>query len=120
VCWFANYYSETAIAPGEIRHAWFSVTWLHLGREIRKGAWHFDVRKPFEMTVDEHWKEINTAKPFEAGQTLILLFQTIKPVLPERPEGSPVPLWTGIAVATSSEVGSQSDLETLVKGNPLR
>jgi hypothetical protein len=120
VCWWANFYSETAIAPGEVRHSWFSVTWVHPGGEIRKGAWHFDVRKPFEMTVDENGKEVVTFKPFEVGQPLILLFQAIKPMVPEPPEGSAVPLWTGIAVATSKEVNSELELEALVKGNPLR
>src|SRR6185295_13505564 len=119
VHWWANYYSETALAPGEVRHAWFTITWLHAGKNIRQGAWHFDVRKPYERTVDENWKEINTFKPFESGQTLILLMQPIKPITPAPEEELPVAMWTGIAVATSTEVEAVEDLESLAQGQPL-
>lgn len=117
ISWRGNVYHETALGPGEKRHAWFTVTWQHARPDIRKGAWRFDVRT--HMTVDQNFNEMSTFQPFEAGQPLIFLMQAIPPLTPASAGELPMPLWTGIATAISSEMASLADLESLAIGGPL-
>lgn len=115
VSWYGNYYSETLLAPGEARHAWFSVTKDYRSPVFRQDAWRFQVRGPFHLTL-----EGDTFQSFTAGEPLIVTLQGIPPVIPSPQRELPVGLWSGAVTATSTEVGSLAELEELVQGQLLR
>lgn len=118
--WYRNFYSETLLGPGEIRHVWFSVTKDHHSMPLRQDAWRFQVHSPFERVADQTWRIAGRFQSFTAGEALVVTLQGIAPLVPPPQRESPVGLWTGVATGTSTEVNSLAELETTVRGQALR
>jgi hypothetical protein len=112
--WYRNFYSESVIAPGELRHAWFQVTRSRKNGPVRESAWWF-MTGGFTGATD--WNDESIPR-FRTGDPVTL---TLNGAFAQ--EGgltSMIGLWTGCATVRSTELVGLKDLEALVAGKPLQ
>src|SRR5204862_7293464 len=98
-CWWANYYSEAALAPGEVRFARFRIVRSQNQLQTTEDGWSF---------------LLDGTSTFTAGQVVVLMMSDAVPVAQT---GDPI--WAGSISVSSKEVDSLQDLEGRVIGKPL-
>jgi hypothetical protein len=119
--WYANFYTETILIPGETRHAWFYVTRSRTAPRFREGAWWFLVGDAFGViSVASFGERIDISTRFVRGQSLSLAMGGSLPEAYDTDRAPTTTVWTGVTTVRSEELTSVQDLEARIQGQPLR
>jgi len=117
--WYANHYSETVLAPGEVRHARFAVARFPDRSRLGWEAWRFVVGDGERQLL--HLPDDPAADPpFMRGQEIALRMKGEAPQPLEWGKVAAVALWTGTVTVRSEEVASVQDLDARIRGKALR
>ena len=123
VHWYANYYTETVLAPGETRHSAFT---LHRRRKTLlpdEAGWEFLLGGPLGvLAIDEKGKPVDFggSRAFAANQNVVLTLAGSGERSFTFDHASTEPLWAGTVSVKSEGLDSREDLKCLAQGQPLR
>jgi len=112
--WWANYYSEEVLAPGEIRHARFFITRSPGRARIGEKAWWFVVGG-----LDVNYSSPASSSPFVRGQAVTLVMDGSGKAAPVSDPSFTAALWVGTGTVPSGELESLQDLERRIQGELL-
>jgi len=117
--WYANFYTETVLAPGEVRHARFNVTRSRSRARIGEEAWWFVVGDAIPILRPP--SAIASSPPFTRGQEVALVMDGgVEMAAPDSNLLSTIALWRGTAEVRSEELTSVQELDGRLEGKPLR
>jgi hypothetical protein len=118
--WWKNFYSETVLAPGEVRHARFCIIRSVDRGHINENEWKFVVGAGSDSIVTPH-NAIATSPPFTRGQEVTLVMDAGgEMAAPDTDQPLTTALWRGIAMVRSEELKSVQELEDRIQGKLLR
>jgi hypothetical protein len=107
--WLANYYTETRLAPGEVRQARFNVTASKTPPRVSGDAWWFAAGE-----------NSNPPTLFVAGRKMILVMAGSRAEVSTSDPEFTGAVWVGLSSVRSKELASVQDLEQHLQGKPLR
>jgi hypothetical protein len=110
--WFANYYTETILLPGETRSARFIITRFHDSAALKDGEWWFVLGEPDGIAAP--------GSPFAAGEALTLFMDGNKGEPSEGDHSPEALLWSSLVSTSSKELTELDALDRLARGKPLR
>ena len=117
--WYGNFYSETILAPGEVRHARFYITRSVKRAHIGEAAWWFVVGGPIH--IDSPQNAIAASPAFVRGQEVTLVLDGgVRRDAPDTDQPLTTALWKGVATVRSDEQRSVQELEDRIQGKVLR
>jgi hypothetical protein len=117
--WWANFYTETSLEPGEIRHARFYMTRSPNRVRLGEDAWCFLVEGAgfFLSTSSE---VIAALPPFARGQAVTLVMDGKQTDAPDSDRTRATDLWGGQVTVRSDELKSIRELEDRITGKELQ
>jgi len=119
--WWANFYTETVLAPGEIRHARFYITRSTSRARVGQEAWWFLVGGPFgEISLATSESAGAPAPSFSGGQPVTFFMDGAQKDAPDTDRDLTAALWCGGVTVRSEELTSVRDLEDRIQGKLLR
>ena len=119
--WDQNFYTETVLAPGEVRHVRFCITASSSTPRVPEDDWWFDAEVPMIWSsLSTPPASQRTAATFASGQSLRVTMDGTKAETVVSDPNFADPLWVGVSTAGSEELSSVSELESRLQGKKLR
>jgi hypothetical protein len=119
--WRSNCYTETVLAPGEVRHARFTIQGSKRSQPSLQNHWEFwsaDFLGPDPLSSSG--ERMEPPPPFAPGQSIRLIMDGSRADTHTSDPKIRNPLWVGLAVVRSQEVASVEELEARLGGTGLQ
>jgi hypothetical protein len=115
--WRANFYTETVLTPGEVRHACFCIMRSVTAELIPRDDWCFVVSESLDLPSGA----ASLRASFDRGQTVALIMDGAgMSGLDAEYVQHKAPVWVGTASLLSEEMSSVQDLDRYMLGETLR